>query len=332
VVGLKGGQRWMETHAVPLRDETGNIISLLGATRDISARKQAEQDHALLAAIVEYSDDAIISTTLDGIITSWNRGAEHLFSHTEAEATGQQISCLVPEVGSEEGCQILDKLIHRGEAGHYETQCQSKDSSLVSVAITVSAIKDKCGRLIGISRIVRDITLQKHAENVLIDARYRLEKQVTSSKLEVELIKEEVTGINIALDVLLKRRETDKSNAQAALSLEIENTILPFLKKLKEPNANQHQAVLLGMLENNLQQLMKSYGNTTNLSAAYQQLTPVETQVASMVRQKLSTKVIAASLNISIETVNTHRKHIRKKFGLDSKASSLHKYLMSLTE
>jgi PAS domain S-box-containing protein len=323
VVGLKGGQRWLETRAVPLANEAGNVVNLLGVTRDISTRKREELKHTLLAAIVEHADDAIISTTPDGLISSWNLGAEHLYGYNEAEAIGQPISFLIPKVGREEGRQVLDNLTHGG-GGCYETRHQGKNSLLVEVAITVSQINDKSGRVVGNSRIARDIKQQKKAEKIVLDARHHLEKQV-------EIIKEETSAINTALNVLLKRQEVEKSDAKAALSLEMGSTIMPFLKKLKGANTGRHRAFLIDILETNLQELVQSYGGNPNLSSAYQLLTSVEKQVASMVKQKLSSKIIAATLNISIETVSSHRKNIRKKFGLEGKASNLHSYLMSLT-
>jgi PAS domain S-box-containing protein len=333
VVGLKGGQRWLETYAVPLRDETGNVVSLLGATHDISARKHAEREQVLLSAIVKNSDDAIISKTLDCIITSWNRGAERLYGYTQKEMVGQPLSTIIPETLRRLE-QINLQRLQQGEAIHlYETKRQHKNGKSIDVALTSTQIKDNTGRVIGISQIERDMTAQKLAEKILLNAHHHLENQVTTTKEALEKSREEATEINSALNVLFKHRDAYKSEVQIALSREVESIILPLMKKLKEASENRYQTShLLDILENNLQHLVQSFGHNASVPVAYQQLTPVEKQVAAMIRQGLSTKVIAADLKISKETVNTHRKNIRKKLGLDGKATNLHSYLMSINE
>jgi DNA-binding NarL/FixJ family response regulator len=108
---------------------------------------------------------------------------------------------------------------------------------------------------------------------------------------------------------------------------------LPLLKKLKAVSSGRVQSTkLIGIIEGSLQQLVKSYGRAANLAAAYQKLTPIETQVASMIRQGLPTKSIASALNISSGTVSIHRKHIRKKLDLDGQEINLQSHLQSLAE
>ena len=137
----------------------------------------------------------------------------------------------------------------------------------------------------------------------------------------------------MALNILLKHRETDKADAQLALTYEVEATVLPLLKKLKSASNGRHQTMrLIKILETNLLQLVKSYGRGANLATAYQKLTPVETQVAAMIRQGHSTKVIAAALSIANGTVSIHRKHIRRKLGLNGKSDNLYSYLQGLIE
>jgi DNA-binding CsgD family transcriptional regulator len=113
----------------------------------------------------------------------------------------------------------------------------------------------------------------------------------------------------------------------------VEETILPFLKRLKGASAGRVQSTqLISILEANLNQLVGTYGRNAGSPSAYQKLTPVEAQIASMIKQGLATKVIATTLNISQGTVSIHRKHIRKKLGLDSKTYNLHSYLLSLDD
>jgi PAS domain S-box-containing protein len=122
---------------------------------------------SLLAAIVGSSDDAIISKDLDGIITTWNKGAEHIFGYTAAEAIGRPIAMIaVPERGDEMP-KILER-IRRGErVDHYETVRRAKDGRRVNVSLTVSPVRDSAGRIVGASKIARDITEKKMAEEAL---------------------------------------------------------------------------------------------------------------------------------------------------------------------
>jgi two-component system sensor kinase FixL len=123
----------------------------------------------LLAAIVESSEDAIISETLEGIITSWNGAAERIFGYTAAEMIGQPITTLATPRSSDEIQYILEA-IGRGERlEHYETERQRKDGQVIQVALTVSPIRDQAGRIIGASKISRDITEAKRADSALIE-------------------------------------------------------------------------------------------------------------------------------------------------------------------
>ena len=118
---------------------------------------------ALLAAIVESSDDAIISKDLDGIITSWNRGAERLFGYTASEAVGQPVTILIPEDRLDEEPSILGRVRAGERVDHYETVRRRKDGTPVDISLTVSPIRDGTGRVIGASKIARDITERKEA-------------------------------------------------------------------------------------------------------------------------------------------------------------------------
>jgi PAS domain S-box-containing protein len=125
---------------------------------------QQELASSLLAAIVENSDDAIASKTLDGIVTSWNRGAERLFGYTAAEMIGRSITILIPSDRSDEEPAILER-IRRGErVTHYETIRRRKNGALVEISLTVSPVRDNAGRIVGASKIARDITERRRAE------------------------------------------------------------------------------------------------------------------------------------------------------------------------
>ncbi|HWD94507.1 MAG TPA: PAS domain S-box protein [Verrucomicrobiae bacterium] len=134
---------------------------------DISDRKRADESERRLAAIVEHSKDAIISIDLDAVIRSWNQGAERLYGYTAKEAIGRPVSVLIPENRENEEPNILNR-IQRGETvEHYETVRRRKDGSLVDISLTVSPLKDASGRIVGASKVARDITEKVRSRETL---------------------------------------------------------------------------------------------------------------------------------------------------------------------
>jgi PAS domain S-box-containing protein len=148
----------------PLYDDTGSFLGAVNLLVDISERKGAEEAAHYLAAIVESSNDAIISKDLGGIIKSWNKGAERIFGYEPKEIVGKSIKTLIsPEHHAEEDL-ILDRLRRGERIEHFETTRRRKDGSLIDVSLTISPVKDAHGKLIGVSKITRDITERKRAE------------------------------------------------------------------------------------------------------------------------------------------------------------------------
>jgi PAS domain S-box-containing protein len=163
IVGLRGRRRQMQTYAAPFRNSGGGIAQL-GITHDITERKHAERADLLLAAIVESSDDAIVSKDLNGIITSWNKGAERLFGYTAEEVVGESITIIIPPDRLGEEPHILSRLRRGERVDHFETIRRRKDGTLLNVSLTISPIKDAHGKVIGASKIARDVTESKRAE------------------------------------------------------------------------------------------------------------------------------------------------------------------------
>lgn len=148
----------------PIRNAEGEIVGASKVGRDITDSRHAELLKERLAAIVESSDDIIVSKTLDGIITSWNRGAELVLGYTADEMIGQHVSRLMPPDVLEDTEKILGQ-IRRGEkVQHYETRRKRKDGQIVDVSLTVSPIRDASGKIVGASKIGRDISQQKQIE------------------------------------------------------------------------------------------------------------------------------------------------------------------------
>ena len=149
---------------LPVHDLSGTIAGYGTVTRNLTENKLAEQRLHHLASIVQSSDDAIVSKTPDGIITSWNKGAERTFGYAAEEVIGRSITIVIPKDRQDEELEILAR-IRRGErVDHFETVRQRKDGSLVAVSLTVSPLKNAEGEIIGASKIARDITQQKRSQ------------------------------------------------------------------------------------------------------------------------------------------------------------------------
>jgi PAS domain S-box-containing protein len=141
---------------------------------DLTERKRAEQAVQRLASIVESSNDAIASKDLNGIITSWNKGAQELFGYAAAEVIGEPVTILIPPERQNEEPIILNRIRHGEGVDHYETVRRRKDGTLVDVSLTVSPIKNADGRIIGASKIARDITERKRAEEAFREVQMEL--------------------------------------------------------------------------------------------------------------------------------------------------------------
>lgn len=148
----------------PIRDASGKLIGAMNMLVDLTDQQRAEQANRQLASIVESSDDAIISKDLSGVIATWNKGAQRLFGYFAEEIVGKPVTVLIPEDRLDEETGIIER-IRRGErVDHFETIRRRKDGSLVNISLTVSPMTDEFGRIVGASKIARDITEQKRRE------------------------------------------------------------------------------------------------------------------------------------------------------------------------
>jgi PAS domain S-box-containing protein len=162
--------------------ENGFLTRVWGTQRDITERKEIERSKAHLAAIVESSDDAIISKDLNGIITSWNKGAEKIFGYKPEEIIGKSIAVLIPPHLIGEEAEFLDNIKYDTSVEHYETLRRRKDGTSVAISLTVSPIKNEVGEIIGASKIARDITDRKQTEESLRYSRAILSLSMQSSR------------------------------------------------------------------------------------------------------------------------------------------------------
>ena len=165
-----GSRITVSTRWVAERDARGNIASILESNRDISESKRAQEAQGRLAAIVESSEDAIVSKDLDGIIINWNKAAERIFGYAAEEAIGQHITLIVPPDRLNEEADILASLRRGERIDHFETVRKRKDGTLFDISVTISPVKDARGRVIGASKVARDVTERKRLALLLQEA------------------------------------------------------------------------------------------------------------------------------------------------------------------
>src|ERR1700722_8590728 len=165
-----GSVKHILTVGHPVLNASGDLVQFVGSSTDITERKRAEQATRLLAAIVESSHDAIVSKSLNGVITSWNKSAERLFGYAAEEAVGQNITLIIPPERRDEERTIIEQLARGERVDYFETVRMRKDGSLLDVSLTISPMKDVSGRVVGASKLARDITERKRAEEALRQA------------------------------------------------------------------------------------------------------------------------------------------------------------------
>lgn len=245
--------------------------------RDLTERKRAEEDRLLLAAIVESSEDAIVGKTLEGIITSWNKGAERLYGYKADEIIGRPVSVLAPFEKSQEMAEISERLKTGGHVEHYETTRVRKDKKQIHVSVTTSPIKNALGQLIGVSAIARDITEKKLAEEALRIANARLAELVALKDEFVASVSHEL--------------RTPLTAIKEGVSLIIDRVVGPL---------NEEQEDFLKTIDESVNRLNELINNLLDLSK-------IEAGRFRLFRQRTSLPKVIDTLLASYKTISGHR-------------------------
>jgi len=204
-----GEIRWIWARGRIQFGTSGELSRMLGLVQDITELKQAEEERQHLANIVEFSEDAITGKTLEGIIVSWNTGAERLYGYTVHEVIGKSVSILIPAREKDELQNILEKIKQKELINHFETKRVRKDGKIIDVSLTISPIKNALGDITGASTIARDITKRKQIEEELrkSDKRFHILfesvpigigiSSLEGKVLDINPMMEQITGYNL---------------------------------------------------------------------------------------------------------------------------------------
>jgi PAS domain S-box-containing protein len=198
-----------------------------------------------------------------------------------------------------------------------EIEANCKGGSTIWTEAKMTFLRDKDGEPIGIIGATRDITERKEAKEALKERTIRL-----------EIEKKSLAELNTAMKVLLEKREADKSKLEEYVLANVKRLIEPYFEKIKKTKLNDQQGAFLRIIESNLNEIISPF--TKEVSLEYFNLTSTELQIAKKIRQGYTTKKIAAFMNISPRTVETHRKNIRRKIGLEGKKANLRSHLLSI--
>ncbi|MBW2248661.1 MAG: PAS domain S-box protein [Deltaproteobacteria bacterium] len=321
--------RIFDRTAYPFIEDNGDITGVIVIGCDIAQQKQAEEK--LRESEEKYR--LLVESTPDWV---WmcDRKSRHTFSNNSVkEILGYEIHEIL-------GTTALN-LIHKEDRKSVQKWFQNakkqkrgwrgsvirwhhKDKSIRFLETIAEPIFDDKGNLIGYSGIDRDVTARKLSEMALQKAHDELQEKTI--RLEVKKISLE--EINTAIKVLLKKREEDKIEIEKNVLTNVKELIEPYFEKIKKTKLDDQQEALLSIIESYLNEIVSPF--TRKMSLKYLNLTPTEIQIANLIRHGSSTKKIAEIMNVSPRTIETHRKNIRRKIGLESKRANLRSHLLSL--
>ncbi|MGB2697685.1 MAG: PAS domain S-box protein [Candidatus Zixiibacteriota bacterium] len=281
-------------------------------------RRLAEEALREQAQIIDQIHDSVVSTNLDGYVTSWNKGAERLFGYSAKEALGKHITFVYPEDQHEFlEKQVIKPLKRKGQL-EIEVRMKRKSGEDFYANLSLSLLRDREGTVIGMIGYSMDISKRKRAE-----------EELKQSKKQLEIEREALERKNIALREILGQIDAEKNALKEQVTTNMEQAIIPTLLRLKE-SSHPSQTRNFEMLEKDLREIVSPFLQTLKSKSA--KLSPRETEVCRLIKNGLTSKEIAEALNLSVMTIHKYRELIRKKLGLVKNGTNLQTYLKSFSE
>ena len=329
---LDGGKNFYYNIIAPICDGK-KILGIVGVLVDISDLKQAEallrESEERYRSLAENSMVGFWQITLEGYTTYINPAMCSMLEIEGPEAlSGQTYHSFF----SSENLEIMDHERAKrpeGRGSCYEVEIIGKNGGRHNMMICGAPLLSTEGKLHGYIATFTDITDRKRAEKALQKAHDELERRVKERTRDLEIKTKSLEEINIALEVLLRKREEDKIGIEDNVLTNVKELIVPYFEKIKKTKLDNQQESFLSIIESYLNEIISPF--TRKMSLKYLNLTPTEIQIANLIKHGSHTKKIAELLNVSPRTVETHRKNIRRKIGLEGKKANLRSHLLSLT-
>jgi PAS domain S-box-containing protein len=328
---LEGKKYFYYNIIAPIRYKD-KIFGILGILVDISDIKETEEalreSEERYRTIAENSQVGFWQISLDGHTIYINPA---MCSMLDIENPEELHGMTFDSYYDEKNQKIIKRELakrKKGISSSYEVELIGKKGTKRDVIISGSPLfssEDKIHSTIG---TITDITDQKKAEKALKKARDELEARVKKRTRELETKTKSLEELNTAMKVLLKKRDEDKKELEDNVLTNLKEMIEPYFDKLKTTKLDDQQRALLSIMESNLNEITSPF--TRKMSMKYLKLTPKENQIVNLIKHGKTTKQIAEFMNVSPRTIDTHRKNIRKKIGLQGQKGNLRSYLLSL--
>ena len=325
------GRSWFNI-GCPVKDDKNTITGGLEVSLEITKLKKAEkllrESEERYRSLAESSLVGIWQITLDGYTLYINPAMCRMLEiEDHEELNGNTYESFFDNENQE---IIKRQLAKRGQglSSAYEVDLIGKKGTKRNVMISGAPIflsEDNVHSTIG---TLTDITDRKTAEKALIKAHNELEHRVKQRTQELEAKKKSLEEINTAMKVLLKKREEDKIEIEKNVLTNVKELIRPYFAKIKQTKMDDQQRALFSIMESNINEIVSPF--TRTMSLKYLNLTPTEIRIANLIRHGSKTKEIAEIMNVSPKTIETHRRNIRRKIGLEGKRANLRSHLLSL--
>jgi len=330
IIRKDGAVRTVHSIARVEFDQTGKPERFFGTLQDITQRKIAEaalkESERQYRVSIESAPYGIMVHRADGNILIYNSYLEKILGYAKEEMpdTRTWFEKLYPD---EKYRRIL---IEDRKKGMLKGKLRVKEASITRKCGKVRICQFSSILLTSGIRIlfINDVTEQKLAEAALRKSKDELEHRIKERTRELEIQTKHLEEVNTALRVLLSRRNKDKEELEEKVLHNIEELVLPYVERLVQTNLNSRQKSFVDILGSNLNDITSSFSRS--LSMKFMHLTPSEVQIANLLKQGRTTKEIAELLTLSARTIETHRKNIRQKLGLNNKKANLRTHLMTI--
>jgi len=316
----KGEWRWIHAVANGVEDPSGQAKYVNGIFLDVTGQKWAEEalreGEQRFRQLVETMGEGLAVQDENGRLTYVNESLCQMLGYTEKDLIGKPAIEFFDRRRRRRVSNQMTRL-KKGRSGAYDTNMIRKNGQFIPMMVSVQPILDSAERYRGSFAVLTDISKLKEAELTL-----------KNREKELEIQTKNLEEVNTALRVLLNQRNEDKEELEEKVLHNVKELVIPYLEKLEESLLDGKQKSYIDILTSNLNDIVSPFSRS--LSAKYMHLTPSEIHIANLLRQGKTTKEIADFLNVSTRTVETHRKNIRKKLGLNSRKANLRTHLLAI--